>query len=95
LYAYLGRGDVVALIAGRAVGATMPNLNTSILRGIPVEYPSYDKQARFATIVEPIDDLIENLIAKNCNLRATRDLLLPRLISGEIDVSSLPLPPTP
>jgi type I restriction enzyme S subunit len=29
---------------------------------------------------------------KNTNLRTTRDLLLPKLISGELDVSTLPEP---
>lgn len=33
-----------------------------------------------------------NYSRKNANLRATRDLLLPKLISGELDVSSLPEP---
>jgi hypothetical protein len=41
---------------------------------------------------------IENLQSKNANLRRTRDLLLPRLISGAVDVAGLaiqvePLPP--
>jgi type I restriction enzyme S subunit len=33
--------------------------------------------------------LIEVLTQKNANLRKTRDLLLPKLISGEIDVENL------
>ena len=37
-------------------------------------------------------NMIFNLQKKNANLRATRDLLLPKLISGELDVSSLPEP---
>ncbi len=37
----------------------------------------------------PMDKLIETLNQKNVNLRATRDLLLPKLISGELDVSDL------
>ncbi len=32
---------------------------------------------------------IQNLIFKNRNLRRTRDLLLPKLISGELDVADL------
>ncbi len=43
----------------------------------------------FEEIVTPISDQIENLTTKNANLRQTRDLLLPRLISGELDVSGL------
>ena len=38
--------------------------------------------------------LLRNLTGKNTNLRTTRDLLLPKLISGELDVSHLPEPET-
>ena len=40
-------------------------------------------------------DKIHNLIFQNTNLRQTRDLLLPKLISGEIDVSELDIDTTP
>ncbi len=42
-----------------------------------------------------VDDwmrLADQLQQANSTLRATRDLLLPRLISGELDVSSVPDP---
>ncbi len=39
-----------------------------------------------------MEELILALVRKNNNLRATRDLLLPKLISGELDVSTLPEP---
>ena len=48
---------------------------------------------RFSSIASPLFHLVHVLAKKNANLRVTRDLLLPRLISGEIDVSSLPLEP--
>jgi type I restriction enzyme S subunit len=44
---------------------------------------------RFEEIVTPMSAQIENLTTKNATLRQTRDLLLPRLISGELDVSEL------
>ena len=33
--------------------------------------------------------LIQNLCLKNANLRATRDLLLPKLVSGEVSVQQI------
>jgi type I restriction enzyme S subunit len=57
--------------------------------------PPEELQRRFGELVRPMRRLAVALANKNANLRATRDLLLPRLISGELDVSSLPLPPTP
>ena len=43
----------------------------------------------FADDTRPMYRLVTNLTIQNANLRATRDLLLPKLISGEIDVSDL------
>lgn len=43
----------------------------------------------FDALVVPATKLVSSLIARNTALRRTRDLLLPRLISGEVDVSEL------
>jgi type I restriction enzyme S subunit len=60
LYYFLGQESVIAWIANQAVGATMPNLNTGILRSVSVRYPSIKAQARIASILSAYDDLIEN-----------------------------------
>ena len=39
-----------------------------------------------------MNELELTLKKKNANLRTTRDLLLPKLISGELDVSAMPEP---
>ena len=44
---------------------------------------------QFECIIAPFFKKIQNLWEKNTNLRRTRDLLLPKLIAGEIDVSEL------
>ena len=54
-------------------------------RGIP----SDALQARFRELVSPLFSQIATLGLKNRNLRQTRDLLLPKLISGKLDVSEL------
>ena len=43
--------------------------------------------SRFSQVVEPMLLLASNLHRQNSQLRAQRDLLLPKLISGEIDLS--------
>ena len=60
LYYYLGQPSVVMWIANQAVGATMPNLNTGILRSVVVTYPRLSVQKRMASILSAYDDLIEN-----------------------------------
>lgn len=54
--------------------------------------PPIDVAAQFGKIVAPLLQLCFILARKNTNLRTTRDLLLPKLISGELDVSNLPEP---
>lgn len=53
--------------------------------------PPKDMGRFFDSQFSPLTRQVDVLTAANDNLRATRDLLLPRLISGEIDVSSLRL----
>ena len=60
LYYYLGDSQVIAFIYNQAVGATMPNLNTTIIRNIPITYPSLNTQNKIASILSAYDDLIEN-----------------------------------
>ena len=43
----------------------------------------------FNNLICPIFEQIFNIETKNKTLKQTRDLLLPRLISGEIDVENL------
>ena len=89
LFDALGREETAATIAGRAKGATMPNLNTQIMTDIPILTPPSAVQEQYVDYVEPTFELVELLAEGNRKLKATRDLLLPKLISGEIDVSNL------
>ena len=59
------------------------------LLGIQLLEPAKPIVAKFQEAAEPISSELLNLTLKNANLRQTRDLLLPKLISGEIDVSDL------
>jgi type I restriction enzyme S subunit len=87
LFNYLGQEDVVGLIRGRAQGVTMPNLNTGILSSVPILLPPRTLQEQFAHLTFPMASAIEMLTAKIENLRRTRELLLPRLLSGSIQPS--------
>ena len=86
LFNYLGQDDVLGMIAGRAQGVTMPNLNTGMLATLPVRLPPRDLQDSFARLIFPMAEAREALTATNENLRSTRDLLLPRLLSGQIEL---------
>jgi type I restriction enzyme S subunit len=86
LFNYLGQDDVVKLIAGRAQGVTMPNLNTGLLSSVPISLPPRAIQDHFARLSFSFAQAQEALHARIQTLRRTRDLLLPRLLSGGIEV---------
>jgi type I restriction enzyme S subunit len=60
LHYFLRLPPVIQWISNQAIGATMPNLNTSILRSLPVTFPPFPEQRRIAGILSAYDDLIEN-----------------------------------
>jgi len=53
----------------------------------PMAQPPQELLDRFEAIAAPMFSQISALARQNTNLRAQRDLLLPKLVSGEIDVS--------
>jgi type I restriction enzyme S subunit len=72
-------------------GTKMPRATWSVLEQYPVAVPGDALLARFSDHVEDTVALIHSLLLANRTLRAMRDLLLPRLISGELDVSHVDL----
>ena len=68
-------------------GAAQPFISQSDARSILVLKPPNVTSRAFANIVRPVFGLRHNLLKHNRNLRSQRDLLLPKLISGEISVS--------
>lgn len=74
---------------GRAQGTTMKHIKRSALSEVSTAVPPTEIRGRFAEVVGPMHELVQVLTTMIANLRTTRDLLLPKLIAGEIDVSDL------
>ena len=72
-----------------ATGTTVLGIRQAALRKISVLIPSSHLQNCAESVIETLVATKETLEQKNANLRQTRDLLLPKLISGELDVSEL------
>ena len=81
--------DFVAHTTQTSKGTKMPRADWEVLTKYPVPVPPPSLLTNFNSFLENNLGLIENLIFRNRNLRQTRDLLLPKLISGELDVSEL------
>ncbi|HCF0703362.1 TPA: restriction endonuclease subunit S [Pseudomonas aeruginosa] len=73
-------------------GATFKEITKGVFKGIELVVPPAALVDDFQQKVAPLMDMILRLQRKNRNLRTQRDLLLPKLISGEIDVSDIPMP---
>lgn len=69
-----------------ANGATMGNVNKCKFEAMELVCPSDDLLARYHQLVEPMFSEILSLLRQIQNLRRTRDLLLPRLLSGQVKV---------
>ena len=69
-------------------GTKMPRADWKVLREYPVAVPPDELARQFEQTVWPMIELEAKLAAQSRNLRAQRDILLPKLISGEIDVSA-------
>jgi type I restriction enzyme S subunit len=70
-------------------GTKMPRANWDVLVKYPVVKPGQETLTNFDRLVGNIVDLIINTIFRNRNLRRTRDLLLPKLMSGEIQIENV------
>ncbi|WP_412559212.1 restriction endonuclease subunit S [Thalassospira sp. MIT1370] len=66
--------------------AAVPGLNRNQAYALPFLKPSDELLEKFTLHCKPLYDLVRKLRRKSENLRAQRDLLLPKLISGEITV---------
>jgi hypothetical protein len=73
-----------------AIGSTsLRNIRLTTLKSSPVLVPSKTVQSRAEVILRYLLELQDSLDLASANLQTTRDYLLPRLISSEIDVTDL------
>lgn len=76
-------------IKGRAGGTTFAEISRTSFREIPVIVPSQGVITNYSDTVKIIYELITKNILQTKTLAEIRDTLLPRLLSGEIDVSAI------
>ena len=67
----------------------MPRIILKEFRKFQIVLAPKKTQEEWAAIAEPLIELCWRLVEKNKNLRQTRDLLLPKLISVALDVAEL------
>ncbi|WP_457768640.1 restriction endonuclease subunit S [Facklamia hominis] len=70
-------------------GAVQLKISQANLRNLSVVIPTQANLREIDAIIQPLFSEIRNLRAENQRLSAIRDALLPKLMSGEIDVSNI------
>jgi type I restriction enzyme, S subunit len=83
--------DFVAQASQTATGTKMPRADWKVIGGYLVAIPPETLSAQFTELARSHLDLAKNLMFTARSLTALRDLLLPKLVSGQIDLSNLDL----
>ena len=86
-YSFFCLSNIKPLLEAIGGGSTMTNINKNKFENIKINIPSENVLAEFYQTVNPIFNQIALLIDQNQKFAQARDLLLPRLMSGEIEVS--------
>lgn len=88
LYPALTTENFVSYLVNRTSGAAYPAVKVRDFKNAEVLLPSQDVLKAYDNKVRPFYELKERLATRNSTLRRTRDLLLPRLVSGEVEVKA-------
>ena len=77
---------VTPVIENKSTGSTFKEASGSLMKSLQVIMPEQKVFEDFETIVSPLFARIESLEKENSRLSTLRDTLLPRLMSGELEV---------
>ncbi len=86
LYFAVTTDNYVSYLVNNASGSAYPAVNAGEFNNSDIIKPTSELLQQYAEIVDPLLLLIKILSMKNRNLKKQRDLLLPKLISGKINV---------
>lgn len=89
LYTMLALREELNVFNGE--GTVFGSINRDALNSMPISIPPKAVMDKFEEIVAPMDATIRNNYDEICRLEAIRDSILPRLMSGELDISRLNL----
>ena len=76
-------------LASMNAGSAVPSMTTDILNALELAIPSADRLAEFESAVAPMYQMMHANRRESAKLAELRDTLLPKLMTGEVDVSSI------
>jgi len=89
LYFWLDQPEMTQNIKNLNANSAQPGINQVSVKALPILIPTKEIIVKFDELCEPLLSELFLFAKENNILRKTRDLLLPRLISGELEVSDL------
>ena len=90
-YLYLYFKYIRQQLVNLSNGSVFNNLKTDILKNYPTYLPEEEILQRFNTVVKPIFLQMQNITRESHTIADIRDTMLPKLMSGELDVSEVKL----
>ena len=90
-YAFHALNGVVDVVRSAAGGAATPIINKSAFSAIEITVPQVAIAQAFGRAVDPLHQAVVTLERQNDVLAIQRDIVLPKLVTGQIDVSTLDL----
>jgi type I restriction enzyme S subunit len=90
-FVYYFLKDNLVTIENMASGSTFKEVSGSTMKSVPAFVPDADSLREFNNFCKPLFEEQQNLEDENRQLSQLRDALLPRLMSGELDVSDIDL----
>lgn len=90
-FVYFFLKNTLPVIEGMASGSTFKEVSGSTMKNAPAVIPDAETLAKFSDFCAPIFKQQRTLEEQNQSLAKLRDSLLPKLMSGEIDVSAVQL----
>ena len=87
LYLFFSLTNIKSIVTG----AVQQKVSQQNLKKVPAIIPSKEALSAFDDLIQPVFAQIRNLRDENAHLADLRDTLLPRLMSGELDVSNIEL----
>lgn len=89
LFFTLGDEPYQGWVTGASTGSTRKSVSAKVMTEPSIVVPCTEVLKRFDEAVRPVRSLLNTLLEQDALIRQARDLLLPRLVSGELDVSDL------
>ncbi|MBU3679847.1 MAG: restriction endonuclease subunit S [Candidatus Kapabacteria bacterium] len=91
-YCFQWLKEIKQKLISLGMGAAQPNLSQEVIKKLEFLLPSAQVLDGYHEAVSPIFVQMATLFRQNRTLAQTRDLLLPKLMSGQLDVSGIRLP---